>query len=138
MQKDEKGRLTFDLAPAETAVFSHTVSGLENTSCTSDNLYENFRTAITANGKFDFAVIDNSLLPVLRNYQNDGVRWMSFLEYFGLGGILADEMGLGKTLQVLALLKTGGYNAPALVVCPKTLVFNLPTQWPLRALRKYL
>jgi len=124
IQTDENGRLTFELPPSEAAVFSRTISGLENASCTSDNLYENFRLALTSDGKFDFAGIENSLLPVLRNYQKDGVRWMSFLDYFGLGGILADDMGLGKTLQVLALLKAGEYNAPALVVCPKTLIFN--------------
>src|SRR5690606_2892375 len=40
----------------------------------------------------------------LRPYQLRGLRWMAFLERFGLGACLADDMGLGKTIQLLALL----------------------------------
>ena len=36
----------------------------------------------------------------LRDYQQDGVNWLMFLNRFGLHGILSDEMGLGKTLQI--------------------------------------
>lgn len=64
----------------------------------------------------------------LRPYQQDGLNWLLFLREFGLGGILADDMGLGKTLQTLACIqaeKSGGrLNAPALVVCPTTLIAN--------------
>ncbi len=64
----------------------------------------------------------------LRHYQQDGLNWLQFLREFGLGGILADDMGLGKTLQTLACIqseKSGGrLNAPALVVCPTTLIAN--------------
>jgi SNF2 family DNA or RNA helicase len=42
----------------------------------------------------------------------------------GFGGILADEMGLGKTLQVLAHLSVLQRTAPALIVCPTSLVYN--------------
>ncbi len=59
----------------------------------------------------------------LREYQREGLGWLQFLRAFGFGGCLADDMGLGKTVQVLALLaekRTG----PALVVVPKSLVFN--------------
>ena len=56
------------------------------------------------------------------------MAWLAFLRANGFGGILADEMGLGKTLQVLALLNaqrdTGSADAPALVICPTSLVFN--------------
>jgi superfamily II DNA or RNA helicase len=71
--------------------------------------------------------------PILRPYQKQGVAWLAFLRRNGFGGILADEMGLGKTLQTLALLastrsstaETGsGPQAPHLVVCPTSLVFN--------------
>ena len=64
----------------------------------------------------------------LRPYQQDGLNWLHFLREFGLGGILADDMGLGKTLQTLACIQSekaaGRLNAPALVVCPTTLIAN--------------
>lgn len=44
-------------------------------------------------------------LPVkaqMRDYQRNGVQWLSMLNHYGFGGILADDMGLGKTLQTLA------------------------------------
>jgi superfamily II DNA or RNA helicase len=61
---------------------------------------------------------------VLRPYQKDGVAWLAFLRANGFGGILADEMGLGKTLQVLAHLSVIQRTAPALIVCPTSLVYN--------------
>jgi len=68
------------------------------------------------------------LETVLRPYQKHGVAWLQFLRENGFGGILADEMGLGKTLQTLAFLRfvrpTQPANAPALIVCPTSLVFN--------------
>ena len=68
------------------------------------------------------------LEKVLRPYQKQGVYWLRFLEEAGLSGLLADEMGLGKTLQTLtwlALPRTGGTpRAPALIVCPTSLVRN--------------
>jgi superfamily II DNA or RNA helicase len=66
----------------------------------------------------------------LREYQRQGLGWLSFLDRFGFGGCLADDMGLGKTVQVLALLE-GRRSAPrsrerlpSLVVVPRSLVFN--------------
>lgn len=59
----------------------------------------------------------------LREYQREGLGWLRFLRKFGFGGCLADDMGLGKTVQVLALL-AGRRGGPALVVVPKSLVFN--------------
>jgi superfamily II DNA or RNA helicase len=41
----------------------------------------------------------------LRPYQGEGLGWMAFLRWFGMGGVLADDMGLGKTIQVLAMLE---------------------------------
>ena len=64
----------------------------------------------------------------LRHYQQDGLNWLMFLREFGLGGVLADDMGLGKTLQTLACIQAekaaGRLSAPALVVCPTTLIAN--------------
>jgi superfamily II DNA or RNA helicase len=62
----------------------------------------------------------------LRHYQKEGLGWMSFLRQFGFGGCLADDMGLGKTVQVLGLLESRRLEkaGPALVVVPRSLVFN--------------
>jgi SNF2 family DNA or RNA helicase len=66
----------------------------------------------------------------LRPYQREGLGWLGFLQRFGFGGCLADDMGLGKTVQVLALLAnrrtSNGKKKPdpALVVVPRSLVFN--------------
>jgi superfamily II DNA or RNA helicase len=62
----------------------------------------------------------------LRNYQKEGLTWLSFLQEFQSGGILADDMGLGKTVQVLAFLLSRKKESklPSLVVAPKSLVFN--------------
>ncbi|KAL7579043.1 hypothetical protein ACA910_019082 [Epithemia clementina (nom. ined.)] len=58
---------------------------------------------------------------VLKDYQLEGVRWLSTLFENGVSGILADEMGLGKTIQCVALiahLLTKGVSGPFLVVAP--------------------
>jgi superfamily II DNA or RNA helicase len=66
----------------------------------------------------------------LREYQRQGLGWLSFLERFGFGGCLADDMGLGKTIQVLALFEArrsaalGKDPRLSLVVVPRSLVFN--------------
>ncbi|KHN82130.1 putative helicase mot1 [Toxocara canis] len=68
----------------------------------------------------------------LRPYQQEGIRWMSFLEEYGLSGILADDMGLGKTLQALCLLALKISDKPTakvLIVCPPTLVGHWCTEW---------
>lgn len=41
----------------------------------------------------------------LRDYQVDGVNWLSSCYYKHLGCILADEMGLGKTVQIVSYLE---------------------------------
>lgn len=58
----------------------------------------------------------------LRPYQKIGLGWMRFLQEFSLGGCLADDMGLGKTVQVIAMLLSR--PGPALVVAPRSLIFN--------------
>ena len=63
----------------------------------------------------------------LRPYQRDGLGWLLFLDRLGFGGCLADDMGLGKTVQVLAFLaarKHAGRSGTALVVAPRSIVFN--------------
>lgn len=66
------------------------------------------------------------LNATLYSYQARGVAWMRrMLEHTG-GVILADEMGLGKTIQIIALflLDPPDRTAPALIVCPTTLIEN--------------
>ncbi|MEW4565940.1 SNF2-related protein [Bremerella sp. JC770] len=67
----------------------------------------------------------------LRQYQQEGLGWLRFLEKFGFGGCLADDMGLGKTVQVLALLAGRSRRQPkdaekcaSLVVAPNSVVHN--------------
>lgn len=66
----------------------------------------------------------------LRDYQNEGLAWLIFLQEMGFGGCLADEMGLGKTVQVLAVLESRRARrkkeelSPSLVVVPRSLIFN--------------
>lgn len=95
------------------------------------------------------AALDPKLWTALRPYQAHGVAWLAGLAQQNFHGLLADDMGLGKTLQALAFcawLKcqsvaandrrrdTPGkvdinhrpplQTAPALVVCPTSLVTN--------------
>lgn len=72
-------------------------------------------------------LIPSPLLPVLREYQKTGFRWLRTLDSYGFGGILADEMGLGKTLQVIALLLDEAGRKPgslSLIICPASLIYN--------------
>ena len=60
----------------------------------------------------------------LRTYQKEGVAWLSCLHDHNLGGLLCDDMGLGKTVQVIAFLSSLNLDRRALVVLPKSLLFN--------------
>lgn len=61
----------------------------------------------------------------LKQYQMDGVMWLSQLRKNHRGGLLADDMGLGKTLQTLAYLATITVEDKRfLVICPASLTAN--------------
>lgn len=62
----------------------------------------------------------------IRNYQQEGVKWINYLYENNLGGCLADDMGLGKTLQTIAMLSRiyPKVKEPTLIVMPKSLIFN--------------
>ncbi len=66
----------------------------------------------------------NSFLQVLRPYQLEGFKWLRMLSKFGFGGILADDMGLGKTLEIISFLGSDEKQAPTLIVCPMSLIYN--------------
>jgi SNF2 family DNA or RNA helicase len=59
-------------------------------------------------------------------YQTKGVQWMQRVLASSSGLILADEMGLGKTMQIIALLLLNPPKeiAPALIICPTSLITN--------------
>lgn len=63
--------------------------------------------------------LPGDLQAALRDYQQQGVAWLSFLSQAQLGGLLADDMGLGKTVQTLCVVGT-----PTLVVCPASVLHN--------------
>ncbi|MBR5288159.1 MAG: SNF2 helicase associated domain-containing protein [Clostridia bacterium] len=68
-----------------------------------------------------------TLKATLRDYQLEGLSWLTAISDAGFGGILADDMGLGKTMQALALLlscKERGETVRAMVVCPASLQLN--------------
>ena len=83
-----------------------------------------FRQAIRSLHSFadSDAPVPEDLQASLRNYQEEGYRWMCALADCHLGGILADEMGLGKTIQSIAFLLHTQENA--LIVCPASLLYN--------------
>ncbi|MDE7161616.1 MAG: DEAD/DEAH box helicase, partial [Anaeroplasmataceae bacterium] len=67
---------------------------------------------------------DEKFLKVLRPYQIEAFKWINMLAKFGFGGILADDMGLGKTLEILSFIAKDSAEAPSLIVCPMSLVYN--------------
>lgn len=74
----------------------------------------------------DYDVEPPKVNATLREYQEYGYKWLSYLMDNNLGGCLADDMGLGKTLQAIAVLtrlhKKKGKKS--LVVMPKSLIYN--------------
>uniref|UniRef100_F6SWL4 TATA-binding protein-associated factor 172 n=1 Tax=Ciona intestinalis TaxID=7719 RepID=F6SWL4_CIOIN len=90
---------------------------------------------------FDNSSLDEYKIPVkinakLRPYQEDGVKWLAFLNRYKLHGVLCDDMGLGKTLQTICILASDHFYQAnkkqenekfhsgkliSLVVCPPTL-----------------
>jgi SNF2 family DNA or RNA helicase len=72
--------------------------------------------------KFEVAVPD-MFGAVMREYQVDGLRWLSMLNHYQFGGVLADEMGLGKTLQAISFI-VNNPNTLTLIVVPASLTYN--------------
>ena len=68
------------------------------------------------------------LRPYLKDWQEQGARWLLDMKALSAGAILADEMGLGKTVQTIAFLSADWekHAAPPsnLIVCPASVVDN--------------
>ncbi|MCT4478926.1 helicase SNF [Bacillus sp. BA3] len=95
---------------------------------TMEESFRQFLDNIGNPGSLEFTV-PNSLVPILREYQKNGYKWMKILAQYGFGGILADDMGLGKTLQSIAFILSElpdirEKRVPALIVCPSSLTYN--------------
>ena len=63
----------------------------------------------------------------LKEYQLEGLTWLTCLYTTGLNGLLADEMGLGKTIQVIAFiawLQENHMHGPILILGPLSTVKN--------------
>ena len=69
-------------------------------------------------------LIPDGLNANLRDYQEDGVRWMLRMTDWGAGVCLADDMGLGKTLQSIAVLLARKDCGAQMVVAPASVVGN--------------
>lgn len=91
-----------------------------------DSKFTSFRDKVRKFQGVATAEVPQGFSGKLRNYQNEGLTWLRFLEEFETGGILADDMGLGKTIQILAFLlgRERKAGSPSLVVTPKSLAFN--------------
>ncbi len=68
--------------------------------------------------------IPSTLNATLRDYQEDGFRWMMRLMHWGAGVCLADDMGLGKTVQTIACLLAHAQEGAQMVVAPASVVGN--------------
>ncbi len=85
-----------------------------------------FTPAKAAAEAMDTGIAPPGLVADLFPYQARGVRWMLDTVRHTGGIILADEMGLGKTVQIIAVLLSDrpAPTAPALIVCPTSLIAN--------------
>ena len=93
---------------------------VKNGNAESDGSFDDFVESI----KNIRADIPEYLETILRDYQKDGVHWMTQLSRLGFGGVLADDMGLGKTLEVIAFVMSEKPKKPVLVVAPSSLTYN--------------
>ncbi|MCQ2799203.1 MAG: SNF2-related protein [Bacilli bacterium] len=66
---------------------------------------------------------------IVRPYQEAGIKWLSVLHKYHLGGILADDMGLGKTLETISFLSGIKENKPCLIVAPKSVIYNWQSEF---------
>ncbi|MFS3127585.1 DEAD/DEAH box helicase [Nocardioides sp. Bht2] len=89
---------------------------------------EKVRAKLTGAATAEPVEVPVGLKASLREYQRQGLTWLSELTGLGLGACLADDMGLGKTITLIALhlhrRESLGIERPTLVVCPASLLGN--------------
>lgn len=68
--------------------------------------------------------VPQNLQATLRDYQEEGYRWMMRLAEWGAGACLADDMGLGKTVQTIAVMLARADKGASLVVAPASVLYN--------------
>ncbi len=68
--------------------------------------------------------VPSTLQASLRDYQQDGFRWLAQLAHLQVGACLADDMGLGKTLQALTVILSRTASGPTLVIAPTSVCAN--------------
>lgn len=76
------------------------------------------------NGKM---TVPRTFFGKLRDYQNTGAAWLTYMGELGFGACLADDMGLGKTVQLLCFLeklRSRNKGARALLIVPASLLGN--------------
>ena len=88
-----------------------------------DKAFRDLQERVNEAADVDVAV-PAGLTAELRDYQEDGFRWMSRLAAWGAGAVLADDMGLGKTVQTIAVLASRAAQGPQLVVVPASVLLN--------------
>lgn len=87
-----------------------------------DQFIENFKKY--HNIQIEFDEFDKKQL---RDYQKEGVKWLTTIYKCDLGGILADEMGLGKSIQTISFIKQilkEKKDAKIIIVAPTSLIYN--------------
>ncbi|MFC4322710.1 DEAD/DEAH box helicase [Litchfieldia salsa] len=106
----------------------HLLDSAEEGIFTFEESFRSYLESLTNPSAMNFE-LPKGLETILRNYQQDGYKWMKSLAHHGFGGILADDMGLGKTLQSIAFIvselkEIREKKLPALIVCPSSLTYN--------------
>lgn len=92
-------------------------------SLTKDKAFISLQKRMEEAGQEKF-VLPKGLQAELREYQEEGFRWMSRLAHWGAGACLADDMGLGKTIQTIALMLSRGKRGASLVIAPASVLLN--------------
>lgn len=91
-----------------------------------NNLFDKFIENFKKYKKLDIE-FDDFDDKTLRDYQKEGVKWLTTIYKCDLGGILADEMGLGKSIQTISFIKQVLKEKPdakIIIVAPTSLIYN--------------